>query len=130
MDIDYRRVPLATLREYARDRAEQSSLRQIASDIGVGRGTLQNFVRGETSPHPRVKRLVALWYLNERVREAEAATMDPFEAALEVMVGALPETRKRQAGITVVEIVERVHALLGVPLPPGLAELRRRLTSD
>lgn len=130
MDIDYRGVPLATLREYARDRAEQSSLRQVASDVGVGRGTLQNFIRGETSPHPRVKRLVALWYLRERVRDAEAATVEPYEAALEVMVGALPDAGKRQAGLTVVEIVERVHALLGVAVPPGLAALRRRLASE
>ena len=123
---DYRAVPLETLRQFARAEAERTSLRHVAAAVGVGRTTLHNLLSGETSPHPRVKRLLALWYLRERER-AVGSGAEAYAAALEVLVADLPEAQRREARATLLEILERVHALLGVPLPDGIAALRERL---
>jgi transcriptional regulator with XRE-family HTH domain len=128
--MDYRPVPLDTLRELARERSERTSLRQVAAAAGVGRTTLQKFIQGETSPHPRVKRALARWYHQETERSAEDAAIDAYGAALEVLVGGLPEEPREQARAALMDLLERFHVLLGVPLPSGLAGLRDRLAGE
>lgn len=128
MALDHRAVPLETLREFARDESERSSLRQVAAAVGVGRTTLQNFIQAETSPHPRVKRLVALWYLKQTTRSEEEESAEAYATALDLLVGALPVERRGEARRTLIEIVERVHGLLGVPLPAGLLAVKERLS--
>jgi AcrR family transcriptional regulator len=125
--MDFRAIPIETLREYAREASVRTSMRQVAAEAGVGRTTLQNFVQGGTSPHPRVKRALAEWYLRERDQAAHDAVAEDFAAALEVLVAELPEEARRQARATLLEILDRVHSLVGVPLPAGLAALRERL---
>jgi transcriptional regulator with XRE-family HTH domain len=128
--MDYRPVPLDTLRELARERSERTSLRQVAAAVGVGRTTLQKFIQGETSPHPRVKRALARWYHQETERSAEDAAADEYGDALEVLVGGLPAEPREQARAALVDLLERFHVLLGVPLPSGLAGLRDRLAGE
>lgn len=127
MAPDHRAVPLETLRDFARDEAERTSLRQVAAAVGVGRTTLQNFIQAETSPHPRVKRLVALWYLKETTRSKEEETSEAYASALDLLVGAVPVERRSEARATLVAMVEQVHTLLGVPLPRELAALRNAI---
>lgn len=128
--MDFRSVPLETLRAFVREESERTSVRQVAEAVGVGRTTLQNFIHGETSPHPRVKRRLATWYLAETERAAADRTEDTYAAALDVLVAGLPEEPREQARATLVEILERVHALLGVPLPEGLRALRKRFAGE
>jgi hypothetical protein len=87
--MEHRAVPLQTLREFARDRAELSSLREVAEEIGVGRTTLHNFVSADTTPHPRIRRLLALWYLREKEKEA-ASEEQTYAAAFEILVNSVP----------------------------------------
>lgn len=60
---DYRSVRIETLREHFQEQVEITSLRAVAQRAGVGRTTLFKFLRGATTPHPRVKRALALLYL-------------------------------------------------------------------
>lgn len=114
----YRAIPLAVLRDFARDEAERSSIRALASVIGVGRGTLSSFIEASTSPHPRVKRLVALWYLSRTVQsEAEAAEQE-VSAALECFVRNLLGSSRQEAGTTIIDYVTGLYKLLRAPIPP------------
>ena len=60
----WRAAEPAVLRAYAQAETERSSMRAVAERIGMGRTTLYNFLAG-ANPHPRVRRLLALWYLRE-----------------------------------------------------------------
>lgn len=60
-----RRVPVELLRRWCQDRVELSSVRDVATRAGVGRNTLSQFVLGETIPHPRVQRLLAIHMVAE-----------------------------------------------------------------
>jgi hypothetical protein len=64
-DGDPDAIPLDKLRGYARYRCKQRSQRSIAAEIGIGRTTLHKFVTGSTTPVPRVRHLLQVWYRAE-----------------------------------------------------------------
>lgn len=113
-----RAIPLDTLLEWYRDRVELSSVRAVAEACGVGRTTLQKFVNGETDPHPRTRRLLALYYVArtaDAVDEARAA----FNRAAEVCAGL--DRGSVYAGL--LAAVERLYDGAGVNPPGWLREL-------
>ena len=121
-----RDVPIDAVRELARDHAERSSLRQLAPEIGLGHSTLHNFLSG-AAPHPRVRRLLGLWYL----RVTGAAGDDdlrPYASALDMLLAGGPaELRERAAG-EVLDVLERGYAGSGKDAPAWLAALRQGAT--
>lgn len=119
--MDHRAVPIDTLREFARDRAEMSSVRQVASDVGLGRTTLHNFISEDTTPHPRVRRLLALWYLREQQKEANPAT--PAASAVEILLNGIPPEQRKEARAALVETLAAIHKAAGAP-PQWLNDLR------
>jgi hypothetical protein len=101
-----RAIPLDTLRAFVLAESERSSLRDVAEQAGVGRTTLRNFICAETTPHPRIRRLLALWY----VREAGAArALDACEALL----SALPVDRRTAAATDLYAFVRELHRTYG-----------------
>lgn len=91
----HRSVDVEEMRRYAQDQVELTSIRHIAAEAGLGRTTMHKFVAGETMPHPRVRRLLGLWYLNATRGTAGAAATQP-ETALNVLAGYFPaEVRPR-----------------------------------
>lgn len=78
---DYRRVPVEDLRRFAQDETELTSIRHVAAEVGIGRTTLHKFVAGETMPHPRVRRLLAMWYLRRHGNADESEAIRPEESA-------------------------------------------------
>jgi hypothetical protein len=84
-----RAISLEAIRTFALAACERSSVREIGEQIGVGRTTLHNFVRGITMPHPRIRRLLALWY----VRAAGAVEVDMCDTLLSL----LPTDRRSDA---------------------------------
>src|SRR5688500_4392342 len=87
---DHRAVPLAVLRDFARSMAELSSIRLVAEDAGVGRSTLHTFITDGTTPHPRIRRLLALWYLRRQSGLDEIELLRPYVAALDVLLADTP----------------------------------------
>jgi hypothetical protein len=59
---DYRLVPVEVLRDFARTRSEETSIRAAADEVGVSHSAFHKFMLGQTNPQPRVRRLLALWY--------------------------------------------------------------------
>lgn len=125
--MDHRSVPLDVLREFARDESERTSLRQVAANLGLGRTTLQKFINAETTPHPRIRRQIALWYLASRdqARSPEPEPdVDAAQAALQVLVGDLPEEYREGAIRQLITRIEQLYASQGIPAPGWGAALR------
>jgi hypothetical protein len=107
-----RRVPLATLRGRARRACERRSVRAVAAEMGVGRTTLRNFVYEGTTPHPRVRRLVALWFVSQPAdREVE-------EDACEILLAAVPAASRALAQEELIIFVKELHQQYG---PSGVS---------
>jgi len=121
-----RDVPIDAVRELARDRAEQTSLRHLAPEIGLGHSTLHNFLNG-AAPHPRVRRLLGLWYLRETgAAGAEEESLRPYTSALDLLLGGVPATARRGAAGDVLDVLERGYTAGGGRKPGWLQALRER----
>jgi hypothetical protein len=120
-----RDVPIDDVRELARDRAEQSSLRHLAPEIGLGHSTLHNFLNG-AAPHPRVRRLLGMWYLRETgAAGGEEESLRPYAAAVEVLLGGVPASARGRATADLLEVLDRGY---GSKKPSWLQALRARET--
>jgi DNA repair protein RadC len=114
---------LSAVREFARERAQRSSLRILASEIGIGHTTLNNFLDG-AKPHPRIWRALREWYERENARgavEREPVTTDQLRRARE---------RMRTLGPRVLSAPELVAVVLDSIVPgtgPGLDASRNLL---
>lgn len=108
--MDHRSVPLDVLRDFVRSQAELSSLRQVAAEIGLGRTTLHSFINGETNPHPRVRRLLGLWYLQKLEQAPDIDVARPYAAALEILLSEVPEDRRRAAQQSLLQLLAETHA--------------------
>jgi hypothetical protein len=121
--IHPRDLPLDVVRDMARDRAERSSIRQVAGEMGMGSSTLHNFLRG-TEPHPRVRRVLAEWYSREISRGGAEYHDSAYTSALQVLLAALPTDRRGTAAEEMLSALEQVHLRNGTPLPWWLRRLR------
>lgn len=125
--MDHRTVPLEVLREFARSQAELSSIRLVAEDAGVGRSTLHKFITAGTVPHPRVRRLLALWYLRRLSGVDELELVRPYVSALDILFGEVPETSRGRAMLAVLDDVERAYTDAEEEIPRWVNVLRTRL---
>jgi hypothetical protein len=113
-------VPLGTLVSYARRRADITSVRAVALEVGIGRTTLHKYLSGRVRrPEARVQRLLALWYLG-RIAERKADA----SAALAVLVEALPEDAQAAAAADLLDVVERAFTAAGLNPPPWMPVVR------
>lgn len=122
--MDHRSVPLDILRDFVRSQAELSSLRQVAAEIGVGRTTLHSLINGETNPHPRVRRLLGLWYLQKLQQAPDIDVARPYAAALEILLSEVPDDRRRAAQESLLDLLAQTHAASGEQTPRWLELLR------
>jgi hypothetical protein len=126
--MDHRTVPVEVLREFARSQAELSSIRLVAEDAGVGRSTLHKFITAGTMPHPRVRRLLALWYLRRLEGVDEMELVRPYVSALETLVGDVPEPSRGRVTTDVLDSVDRGYSASGEETPRWVHALRTRLS--
>lgn len=125
--MDHRTVPLEVLREFVRSQAEMSSIRHVAEDAGVGRSTVHKFISAGTMPHPRVRRLLALWYLRRLSGFDELELIRPYASALDVLFGGVPESSRGRVMLTVLDYVDRAYAEAEEETPRWVTALRSRL---
>jgi hypothetical protein len=111
--MDHRAVPLEVLRDFVRSQTELSSIRQVAAEVGLGRTTLNAFINAETNPHPRVRRVIALWYLQKLEQAPDIDVARPYVSALEILLADVPEDRKREAQQSLLELLGETHAAVG-----------------
>lgn len=127
--VDHRSVPVEDIRELARDQAELSSLRVVAEQVGLGRTTLHKFISGNTMPQPRVRRLLALWYLRQTgviSSEEHEAELRTRSAALKVLLSGVPTGQMKDARSALLDELEQAHVRAGVAVPGWIAALRAR----
>jgi hypothetical protein len=122
--MDHRAVPVQTLREFARDRAELSSVREVAEEIGLGRTTLHNFISAGTTPHPRIRRLLSLWYLREKEKEA-ASEARTYAVAFEILVTSVPPESRDEWRVALATKLAELHAGSDAELPAWLDSFLR-----
>lgn len=125
--MDHRTVPLEVLREFVRSQAELSSLRLVAEDAGVSRSTVHKFVTAGTTPHPRVRRLLALWYLRRLSGFDELELVRPYVSALDVLCGDVPESSRGRTMLAVLNDVEQGYVNAGEEAARWVKALRTRL---
>lgn len=114
------------LREYIRSQVELGSLRILAEATGVSRSTLHKFVNAGTMPHPRVRRLLALAYLNDVDVVEEMELVRPYVAALETLVADVPGPQRGRVAADLLERVARHMEAAGEAAPRWLRALRQR----
>jgi transcriptional regulator with XRE-family HTH domain len=105
----YRTIPEEVLRDFYTDQIELSTLKQVADRAGIGRTTLHNFMNG-SSPHPRTRRLLGLYYL--RLQDTAR-----FVDAMKVLAGEDEELQRAVARL----IAEHCRRA-GDPFPRWLQE--------
>lgn len=128
--MDHRKVPLEVLREFARSYAELTSMRHVAEDAGVGRSTVHKFITEGTKPHPRIRRLLALWYLRRVSGIDEFELIRPYVSALETLIRDVPDPSRTRAMLAVLDNVERACAEAGEETPRWVTVLRAQLSQD
>lgn len=97
----FRDIPLEVLRDFVRTRAEATSIRKVADEMRIGRTTLHSFVSAETTPHPRIRRIIALWYLDWQQAAPDMDLVRPYAAALDVLTEGMPE-RQRPGAVEII----------------------------
>jgi hypothetical protein len=125
---DHRSVPLEVLRDFARSQSEITSIRLVAEDAGVGRSTLHKFITAGTMPHPRVRRLLALWYLQRLEGVDELELVRPYLAALAILLLDVPDSSLKDVRLAVLDRIEQGFTDVGEEAPRWVTVLRGRLS--
>ena len=117
---EVRAVPLEMMRTWFVDRCELASIRTVAADVGLGRTTLHKFVAGNTDPHPRVRRLLAVYYL--RMRDGGGEQSD-VRAALDLLAAYVPPAARPGLLAELIAAMRRGFLAAGLDVPPWLEQL-------
>jgi len=115
------------VRDFARSQAELTSLRVVAEDAGVGRSTLHKFINAGTMPHPRIRRLLGLWYLRRLEGVDEVELVRPYTAALDILMGDMPERSRERVVVDVLDGLSRGFSTAGEEPPRWIQVLRTRM---
>lgn len=101
---------IGTVREAVRQRVDSSSLRAVATEIGMSWSGLRSFLQGG-SPHPATREKLIAWYADARDREELASARDDIDAAIDLLGlyvrkvrGAAARRRRLE------EVVERIES--------------------
>lgn len=89
----------------------------------LSRTTLHAFINGDTTPHPRVRRVLALWYLQKLEQAPDIDVARPYVAALDILLSEVPEEKRRNAQQELIEVLTETHQAAGAP--PRWLELLR-----
>lgn len=125
---DHRSVPLEVLRDSVRSYAELTSLRSVAEDAGVGRSTVHKFVAARTTPHRRVRRLLALWYIRRLGALDEMEVLRPYFAALDVLLGGAVPSVRDAVTLDVLRALEDRYTEGGQEVAHWVVVMRGRVT--
>ena len=112
-------VPVEVLRDALAGKAEATSIRHVAAEVGVSRSGLTAFLQTGT-PHSRTYQKLLAWYVRERSREPQQA-LDRHSAAasLELLTLHLPVHQRHHMQRRIVDLLAE-----GTPIPPWVKERR------
>jgi hypothetical protein len=107
---DHRLIPLEVLRDFARSQSEITSIRTCADELGLGRSTFHHFIIGKSTPHPRVRRVLGLWFLAKQDEAEDIDVVRPYVSALAILVATLPDGDREAARALLVESLAAIYA--------------------
>lgn len=84
------------LREAVQRRVNESSLREVADEIGMSFSALGSFLRGETSPNRRTLALLIDWYYDQ-VRGLSTIPREDVNFAIALLRTYIGESKKPKA---------------------------------
>jgi hypothetical protein len=119
-------VPVPVLLETLRLRVESTSLRKTAAEAGLSPNAVRNLNQG-AKPHPATVQKLRDWF--KRLNETRDAGLseEVAEAALTLLIQALPDDSQRRATEAVLSVLEAHYLREGMVLPSGLLKLREKL---
>jgi transcriptional regulator with XRE-family HTH domain len=122
--LNHRDIPLPVLREWAWTQSEITSMREVAARADVSRTTLAHFIRGETTPHPRIVRRIARLYLGESQAKARpSVSPEAATSAVQALVAGLPAPAQPEAVPAILSFVVELYVQLGNEPPSWAREL-------
>jgi hypothetical protein len=123
---DHRSATIKHLRETAASRVENTSLRNVAREIGMSPTGLKKFLLG-TAPYSPTLRRLRQWYLRYAAVPGEGVALQDAMAALDVLVHDLPPEPRRETAGCLLDCMGRGYDRSGRARPGWVAELRERL---
>lgn len=126
-EIPYPDVDIAAVRRYADARANESSARRIAGQVGLRHSTFVKFLNG-SQPYARNRILLCEWYLREyRVHPVREPLHVPLqtppenpEAHLDALLAELREDARLEARMRITTTIAQAYRRMGLPYPDWL----------
>ena len=119
---DGRLIP--RMREAVATRAESTSLRSTAREVGMSPTGLKKFLQG-TAPYTKTIHRLRSWYLQHAANSVEALSPDDALAAFGVLVHGLPPGAARALTIErMIEGLEQGYVRTGRKVPAWVASAR------
>lgn len=122
---DSRTASIRHMREVAAAQVENTSLRQVAREMGMSPTGLKKFLDG-TSPYAPTVRRLRNWYVRFAAGQPSGVGLEDAGAAVSVLVHDLNVESRRWAALQVLDAVGSGYARNGKPRPAWLSELRTR----
>ena len=134
-ETPYPEIDIGQVRQYVQSRADRSSVRAVAADIGMRHTTLSKFLEG-SEPYPKNRVLIIEWYLrqyqvspsrdrmqvptgiSERI-QAQLVEADP-EAHLEALLSDLRGEARSEARLRITTAIAHAYRRMGRPTPRWL----------
>lgn len=101
--------PDDVLRAALRNAVTASSLRTVAEQVGLTHRGLQLYITGESRPREATVRKLREWYVRE-ASTRPGADETTVRAAIEVLLGGLPEGKKGRAAAQLIEAVRQAFS--------------------
>lgn len=130
-ELPYPDVDISAVRKYANGRANMSSVRGVAGEIGIRNTSLDKFLSG-SEPYARNRKLLIEWYLRDhRVRPvrpdvevllagaADAAPENP-DGLVEALLSDLRGEARTEARLKITTALAQGYRRMGHPEPEWL----------
>lgn len=124
-DVDVRQHAVTHLRETAAARVENTSLRDVAREIGMSPTGLKKFLHG-ASPYAATLRRLRSWYVQYAAVRQDSLGLEDAYTAVNVLGHDLTPEACRIMAARVAEAVAGGYTDSGKEVPNWLAELRAR----
>jgi hypothetical protein len=121
-----RAVDLEEMREWFRERCEETSVREIARRSDMQHNTIHKFVTDGVKPHERIRLQLAQYYLiaTGAYVPPEGPGIDARRDALDALLDGLSEEATRRTARRVLDVVEEGY---GDNVPEWVAKLRSEI---
>lgn len=122
---DPRTLSIRHLREAAAEQVENTSLRSVAREVGMSPTGLKKFLLGTAPYSPTVRRL-RNWYVRYAAVQGTGVEPEDASAALAVLMHDLGSGPRRDAAVSMLDVLGSGYEQSGKSKPSWLSELRTR----